>query len=494
MAKKTNNLQFKTDDLSPRPPIVVVMGHVDHGKTTLLDYIRKTNVAGREAGGITQSIGAYEIIRESTIGEPKKITFVDTPGHEAFSKMRARGAKVADLAILVVAADDGVKPQTKEAIELLRQAETPFVVAINKIDKNNADVGRIKQELSQSGVLLEGYGGDISWQAISAKRGEGINELLDLILLVAEVAGLTYGPQAPASGIIIESKMESRRGLEAMAIVKNGTLKVGDDIQTKTAKGRVKVLENFLGERVAELEPSSPALILGFEILPQIGEEFWHANPEAEQVRYGAGSAPAPMQIVNPDEVVSKESQLVKVFLKADVGGSLEALSGAVKNLPNVKVVYEGIGEINDGDIRNALSLGAVVVGFKVKAGKTAQGVAKAKGVAVINSEIIYELLKVLEEKIISLKEPAPQGRMTILAVFSQRGNRQVIGGLVEEGAMRVNVRVKIMRGGKELGQGKITNLQKGKKDAGRVEAGEECGVLIESGEPIQAGDELIHQ
>ncbi len=253
-----------------RPPIVAVMGHIDHGKTTLLDHIRQTNVAGKEAGGITQSIGAYEISHKG-----KKITFIDTPGHEAFSKMRERGAQAADLAILVVAADDGVKPQTKEALKAIRQANISFVVAINKIDKNNADIDRVKSDLRDNEVFLEGDGGDISWQAISAKKGEGVEELLDLILLVAEVADLKYDPAATPTGVILTARMDSRRGLTVSAVLRDGTLERNQKIITATAGGRIKILENFLGENSPTLTPSAPVLIMGFEQLQQIGEIFF---------------------------------------------------------------------------------------------------------------------------------------------------------------------------------------------------------------------------
>ena len=252
-----------------RPPVVVVVGHVDHGKTSLLDYIRKTNVAGKEAGGITQSVGAYEIEHGG-----KKITFIDTPGHEAFSKMRVRGAHVADIGILVVAADEGVKPQTKEALKALQDSETPFVVAMTKIDKPNADLDRVKNDLTANNVLLEGYGGNVSYQGVSSKTGEGVNELLDLILLTSDLEDLHYRPEHLASGIVLETKLDKQRGNTITVILKDGVLRRSDLIITPSARGKIKILENFLGKPVNELLPSSPAVILGFEILPEIGEEF----------------------------------------------------------------------------------------------------------------------------------------------------------------------------------------------------------------------------
>ena len=263
-----------------RPPIVVVMGHVDHGKTTLLDYIRKTSVAAREAGGITQAVGAYEIERDG-----RKITFIDTPGHEAFSAMRSRGAQAADLAILVVAADEGVKPQTKEAIKILEDAKTPFIVAINKIDKTAGNIEKAKNDLMGVNVFLEGYGGQTSYQGISAKTGEGVEGLLDLVLLVADVEDLSYDPSAPATGYIVEASRDPRRGIAVSVIIRNGTLHRGDKVRTPSAMGKVKILEDFSGKTAESLEPSAPAVVIGFEDLPLIGEEFFAGGSERARSR-----------------------------------------------------------------------------------------------------------------------------------------------------------------------------------------------------------------
>jgi len=308
-------MQQNTEAKSRRSPIVVVMGHVDHGKTSLLDYIRKTNVVSREAGGITQSIGAYEIIHypggsesqnnadktRTNAERGKRITFIDTPGHEAFSKMRSRGARVADLAILVVAADEGVKPQTTESIKTLLETKTTFVVAITKIDKPNADIDKVKNELTSAGVLLEGYGGSVSCEPISAKSGDHVNELLDLLLLASEMEDLSYDPAAPAEGIVLESKMDKRRGLEATVIVKNGTLRQGEPIATQSGKGKIKILEDFAGKAQKELVPSAPALVIGFSELPQAGERFVTgeaANVDLSAERTGIIGEAAPREIM----------------------------------------------------------------------------------------------------------------------------------------------------------------------------------------------------
>ncbi|MDP3014822.1 MAG: GTP-binding protein [bacterium] len=477
---QTQNLKPKTQNLLPRSPIVVVMGHVDHGKTTLLSYIRKTKMP-KEAGGITQSIGAYVITHNS-----KPITFIDTPGHEAFSKMRQRGAKIADLGILVVAADEGIKPQTKEAIEILQKSETPFVVAVNKIDKPAADIERIKQELMQAGVLLEGFGGNISWQAVSAKTGEGINELLDLILLAAEMEGLTYDLESRGSGVIIESKVDSSRGITAVTIIKNGVLKIGDEIATQSAIGKIRILENFLGERVAQLEPSNPALILGFETLPQIGEEFMSGKIELSIYdRSPAGRAEIEIKI--------EGEKRINLILKADVSGLLEDLSGIIKTFPNVKIINESVGDITDGDVKLALSTNSIIIGFKSRLIKAAENLAKAQSVKIISSDIIYDLFKNLEVELKKLEAPIINGRLEILGVFGKKDGRQIIGGRVMEGSFKNNSTVDIQRNEKVIGNGKIINLQKNKKDAGQVQKDEECGMLFESETTINIGDQLIY-
>lgn len=464
--------------LNIRPPIVAVMGHIDHGKTTLLDYIRQTNIAGKEAGGITQSIGAYEISHNG-----KKITFIDTPGHEAFSKMRERGAKAADLAILVVAADDGVKPQTKEALKAIRQAEIPFVVAINKIDKNNADIERVKSDLQNNEVLLEGEGGDVSWQAISAKKGEGINELLDLILLVAEVADLKYDPTMPASGIILTAKLDSQRGLAVSAVLRDGILKKGEVITTPTANGRIKILEDFLGKSVAELAPSSPVLIFGFEKLPQTGEEFF----------VGGNSTVVSEKKSNFD--FATDSGGLKVILRAEEAGSLEALIDLMKkisiSLP-LSILDASIGRINEGDVKMAAMTDAIVIGFRVKTDKSAENVIKTQKVKIIFSDVIYDLEKSLKE-MAGVDAVSKENVFEILAVFGQRkGKEQVVGGRVANGVVRNQSSFDIFSNNEKVGSGRILNLQSQKKDIGKVVVGEEAGVLVETDIPVTVGQEFV--
>lgn len=470
--------------MNKRPPIVVIMGSVDHGKTTLLDYIRKANIAAKEAGGITQSVGAYEIAHNG-----QKITFIDTPGHEAFSKMKARGAKIADVAILVVASDDSVQPQTKEAVKIIQESGTPMIVAINKIDKV-PETERVKNDLMQSGILLEGYGGNITNQAISAKTGEGVNELLDLILLTADMENLEYDPVAPAKGLILESKLDRRRGIMATLIVKDGTLKMGDEISAGTHTGKVRMLENFLGEKAESLTPSAPAIVVGFETLPQAGTEFYVGTHQAITTAR-ATAAPKAAQTKRQAE------GNIQLVLKADVSGSLEALSEVIKNLPHkldqrIEIISEGVGDITDGDVKLALSTKAIIVGFRTRTVPAAATMARAQGIKIVESEVIYDLTKAIEETLTSLARKAAKGKLEILAVFSKKGNKQVIGGKVTEGQIVNNSALEVDRGDALLGTGKIINLQQGKKDVKTVEAGLECGLIFDCQQEIKVGDILI--
>lgn len=475
-----------------RPPIVVVMGHVDHGKTTLLDTIKKTQIAAREAGGITQAIGAYEIVHGG-----KKMTFIDTPGHEAFAQMRTRGANVADLAILIVAADDGVQPQTKESIETLMSTNTPFVVAINKIDKANADIERTKASLMQHGVYLEGAGGNISWQQISAKQGTGVDELIDLLLLAAELENFTYDPNATAEGIILEAKLDKQRGIMATGIVKNGTLKIGKNIETPSAGGKIKLLEDFLGKRADKLEPSAPVVIMGFESLPKVGEKFISGDIELAQRDKNAGAltAPATMQKSLIKETGNPELRLI---LKADLSGSLEAFSAIVKSLNqtlvNIRIMGESVGEISDTDVKAAESGDAIIVGFNAKVSKSAEQMAQIKKVRIITGNIIYKLVESIEEEIKAIEEPAPLGIAEIMATFSQKGKKQVIGGKITNGVIRNNTILTITRENEVLGIGKLTNLQSSKRDVTQVEFPMEFGMVFESAVDIQVGDLLSHE
>jgi translation initiation factor IF-2 len=534
------------NNLKQRPPIVVVMGHVDHGKTTLLDYIRKTNIAGKEAGSITQAVGAYEIThmpqtnadstqtnadnaqidadrtrinadkityaqtnadgmqtnaenfprgsasspRKSASPEGRKITFIDTPGHEAFSKMRSRGAEVADIAVLVVAADEGVKPQTKEAVNILTESKTPFVVAITKIDKPGSDIERVKNELTAQGVLLEGYGGQVSYHGVSSKTGEGINDLLDLIVLATDVENLTFDPQAPASGYVLEAKSEPKRGIEAAVIVKNGVLKLGSQVYTQTTSGKVKILEDFLGNAVESLEPSAPALIFGFEKMPEIGDTF-----SSEPIAISGGVKKAKLAFVAGQE------KALNLIIKSSDAGSLEALSAVIKALKKgdkqLNIIDESVGNITDGDVKNAIATKSVIIGFKNKIDKAAQNLAQAQEAPIITSDIIYDLVKAVEEFLEGKGKLAVAGKLEVLAVFNQdKPEKQLVGGRVTEGIFRGKANFEIWRGGdkeeNKIGEGRVLSLQEKKSDITQAEAGKEIGVLARAAALIQIGDLLV--
>ncbi len=509
----------KNANLKERPPIVVVMGHVDHGKTTLLDYIRKANVAGREAGGITQAVGAYEIIRPRTDAgiaqtdaekiprssassprtsapsEGRKMTFIDTPGHEAFTKMRSAGATVADLAILIVAADEGLKPQTKEAIKILEETKTPFVVAINKIDKPDASMEKVKNDLTAAGVLLEGYGGNISYHGISAKTGEGVDDLLDLVLLAADMEDLSYDPDAPARGFVLEAAFDHRRGSEIAVILTDGTLRAGDFIATPSARGKVKILENFLGERARELQPSSPALIIGFETPPAVGETFT-AAASAEALPAHIAPEPKERQFPPAFEKGVNGKPEVRLILKSADAGSLEALSMIMRNLPGDRpptILGETVGDITDGDVKSAIASRAILIGFKTKVNAAAKNLAQANGVRIITSEIVYDLVKAVEEFLKGPAAGAISGELEVLAVFSQKKlDKQIIGGKVASGVLRNKAVFDIMRGGETAGEGRIANLQAQKKEVSEVAAGNECGLLVTANVAIAVGDRLV--
>lgn len=474
-------------NLIERPPVVAVLGHVDHGKTSLLDFIRKSNVATREAGGITQAISAYEITHQG-----KRITFIDTPGHEAFSSMRSRGARIADLAILVVAADEGVKPQTVESIQILRDSKTPFVVAVTKIDKPGANLEKVKSDLAAADVLLEGYGGQVSFQPVSSKTGEGISDLLDLLLLAAEVEQLTYDPSVSASGFVLESRQTAKRGIEAVLVVKNGTLKFGDTIATPTAKGKVKVLEDFLGTGVRSLVPSSPALVVGFESIPSVGEEFCTGD-ENFMVQE---SAVARAAVPGIDQYTSAPEGQLNIVLRASDAGSLEVLSQIVRGMAaerSIKVVTEGIGEVTDNDIKLLKSIGGIVIAFKSKVSKSAAAMAQLSGISVITSDIVYQLVAAIEDAVADKSKDHYTAVLEVLAVFNQaRTDKQLFGGKVIRGTLKEGQRFDVIRENKPIGHGKIISLRIGKKDVEEVTEGAEGGIVANVSLPVVVGDSIM--
>lgn len=453
------------------------MGHVDHGKTTLLDFIRKTRVADREAGGITQSIGAYEIEHGG-----RRITFIDTPGHEAFASMRSHSAKIADLAILVVASDDGVKPQTLNALKFITEEKIPYVVAFTKIDKPNADVEKAKQSLVKSGVYLEGLGGTISYHEISSKTGDGVPELLDLILLTADMEDISADPVATPQGVVLMSRLDPRKGIIVGGIVKNGTLRWGELVATETAKGKIKTLSTFLGESVKLLPPSSPVFITGFETLPMVGEVFYAGESATEFCKLEK-TAGENMQDI-PDNAFP-------VMLKADETGSLEALRGIVcakvSERPIVILKAE-VGDIYEGDVKVAKTSKALILGFKVKVDKAADSMAKNEQVSMLTSNIIYELDEALTKRLSGVS-PESMRAFEVIKVFgAAKGKEYIIGGRVLKGTINNQEAFEVWRGERKIGSGRILNLQTGKEDVKSVDEGIEAGMLVESSTSIDKG------
>ena len=481
---------------------MAVLGHVDHGKSTLLDFIRHANVVAGEAGGITQHVAAYEVEREKNGGK-KRITFIDTPGHAAFSAIRARGASAADIAILVVAADDGVKAQTLEALQSIRDAGTPFIVAINKIDKPNADQDRTIRMLLDEKVYLEKYGGDVPWAPISAKTGAGVEELLDLILLVAEIEGFTGDAGAAAHGYVIEAHRDQKRGLAATLIITNGTLRSGMAILAGRAIAPVRIMENTAGKSLREATFSTPVQLIGFDSLPQVGEEF-HAYKNkraAEEAR--PPLAPKDMRAALPTQLAEGETGPFEmpVIIRADASGSLEAIAQEVPKLgtehARVRLVQSGIGAVSENDVKAAIAsdVPAVVIGFNVGVDAPAAALALQHGIRVETFTIIYKLTERLEEL---LGESAPKrrveavtGKAKVLKQFGSRKDERVIGGKVVEGFLERGSPVRVMRRAEELGIGKIKNIQSNKQDVNRIEMDREFGAQITAAFEISAGDTL---
>ncbi len=473
----------KKNNLIPRPPIVVVMGHIDHGKTTLLDFIRKTKVAEKEAGGITQHIGAYEIEHEG-----KRITFIDTPGHEAFSKMRNRGARIADLAILVVAAEDGVKAQTLEAIQTIKEAKIPFIVAVNKMDKENANSDRVKSELAANEVYVESTGGKTPSVNISAKKGEGISELLEMIILVSEMEDLKADLNCPASGVVIESHLDPKRGISATLIIQNGALRKKMFINAGGAIAPVKIFENFLGKPLEEAQFSSPVKIVGFSKLPEAGANFnaFASKNDAE----AAGELKEQISCLTPANAETAEHKItITIIIKADASGSLEALQKEITKLANedvgLNIIRLNVGNINEDDIKLAASgKNTVIVGFSVKADNSIIQMAERLGTTLVMFDIIYKINEWLEAEI---KKRLPiktneelLGTAELVKVFNNETNKQVIGGKVLTGKIVNGKYVKIIRRGTMLAKGKILELQHNKMKVSEVEEGKEFGALVD--------------
>lgn len=470
-----------------RPPVIVVLGHIDHGKTTLLDTIRKTNVVAREAGGITQHIGAYEILWRD-----KRITFLDTPGHETFSKMRERGARVADVAVLVVAADDGVKPQTKEAYLAVQKAKIPYLVALNKIDKSSADADRAKSQLADIGILVEGWGGTVPCVMISAKEGRNIDELLDTILLVAEMEELAGDPAKSAAGVVIEAHLDARRGPSAMLLITDGTIRRGEFVLAGDAFSPVRILEDSAGGAISEAGPSSPITIVGFNKVPDVGIPF-RAFTTKEELEKN-------LQLQSTISVKDTTQAEIGIMLKADVAGSLEALADEVRRVvPKelaVKFFDGGVGDINENDIKSISSARhAFIIGFHTKIKNPADDLALRFNVSVKLFNIIYEAVAWIEGE---LKTLVPKkiiredvGTLLVLKTFQSTGGGRIVGGRVREGKVVRDAKFDIMRQGERVGSGTVMNVQRNKATVDSLKEGEEGGLQVQSSRAIEERDIL---
>ncbi len=474
-----------------RPPIVTVLGHVDHGKTSLLDYIRKTSVAAREHGGITQHIGAYQVKVKD-----KLITFIDTPGHEAFAKMRSRGANVADIAILVVASDDSVKPQTKESIDQIKTAGIPLIVALNKIDLPSANPDKVKQDLAKVGVQVEGFGGDVPLVAVSAKTGKGIGELLEMILLVAEMKGLVLEADKPLEAVVIETRLDKGKGMVATVLVKKGNLTRGLALYAGAAPvGKIRAMFDENGKVADTAGPGKPVEVLGFTQLPQVGSVL-SDRPTAPPTASSAMKSDQTDSAQLPDflkPVAEQKQETIKIVLKADTAGSLEAIGTSLD--PRVEIVGSGIGEVGEADILLAKSSRAIVIGFNVKATHAAEKLAQTEKVVFRTYKIIYELLDELSEVVSGMKKvltgERELGLGQIIAEFPYEKQR-VAGTKVANGRLARGDMVKILHDGNEIARAKIKSLRHGKDDITKADIGIECGILFDRKVDFTLGDAII--
>ncbi len=496
--------------LRERPPVVTILGHVDHGKTSLLDAIRKTRVAAGEAGGITQHVGAYQVERNG-----KLITFIDTPGHAAFTAMRARGAQATDIAVLVVSADDGVMPQTIEAISHAQAAGVPMIVAINKMDLPGANPDRVKQQLTEHAVVVEDYGGDVVTVPVSATKGTGIEELLEAISLVAEISELKANPDRPASAVVIEAELDSSRGPIATVLVKAGTLHQGDAVVVGEISGRIKAMFDDRGQRVRSAGPSAPVVIMGIEDVPEAGERLRVVEDErsARQIvdgrrRVREASEQTEHAHVNLDtlfnEITAGKLKELIIILKADVRGSAEAIRSALERLSTpevkVKIIHASTGAVNDSDVMLAEASNAIILSFNVKTDPSARKRADATGVDIRSYTIIYQLLEDIEKALAGMYEPVfnvvLDGHAEVRQVFKSSKVGQIAGCQVTDGTVRRGQTVRVLRGKTEIARGRCEGLKRFQDDVREVQTGYECGVVVSGFDKFQEGDivEFFHE
>src|SRR3954447_9170731 len=495
------------EDLVERPPVVTIMGHVDHGKTSLLDAVRKTEVAAGEAGGITQHIGAYQVHHNG-----KTITFLDTPGHQAFTAMRARGARVTDIAVIVVAADDGARPQTDEAIDHANAADVPIVVAVNKIDKEGADPTRVRTELTQRGLQPSEWGGETEYVDVSAKAGTNLEDLLDTILVVAELEELEANPTAEASGVVIESKLDPGRGPVVTVLIQRGTLKIGDALYAGAQPGRVRAMIDYRGERVETALPGDPVEILGFDGVPDAGEvvrvvandrEARRLAQERETGEKSEAIARRSGRKISFEDVfkraLQEEAAELPLVIKGDVAGSVEALEDEIARLPqdevHVDVLHSGVGGINESDVMLAAASEAVIIGFNVRPVGDAQALADRQGVEIRNYSVIYAALDGLRAAMQGLLAPEEVeetvGTVEVRQTFRASRIGIIAGSYVTDGVVRRGAKVRVVRDGTVIGETTIDTLRRFNDDAREVAAGYECGIVLSNFQNIQEGDVL---
>lgn len=487
--------QTEKSKLQERAPVVVVMGHVDHGKTSLLDKIRSADVAGGEAGGITQHIGAYQVTKQE-----RPMTFIDTPGHEAFTAMRSRGANVADVAILVVAADDGIRPQTIEAIEIMEKAGLPFVVAINKIDKESADIEKVKKGLSELNLIPEDWGGKTIIAPVSALTGQGLEDLLSMVLLVADLhtEDIMADPSGLAVGTIIESHVDSNIGPVATALIQGGTLKIGDLVVVGGVPGKIKAMKNWKAEQVTTAGPSSPVQILGLKAAPVVGDVL-EVTRDKKVLKVKSKQYES-FAFLKPQLAAKEKGKpQLPVVLRADTLGSLEAIIGSIKQLDQdkvlVSIVSKGLGSITENDIVQAEAGQGVVLGFNVDLTPGAQTLSYSSTAKIERFKIIYELLDRIKELQTERLQPVKifvrTGQLKVLKVFKTNPRSQIVGGAVEDGSLKDGAAIKILREGQKIGEGYVGQLQINRKNVGEASSGTECGISFDGDAVIQEGDYL---
>jgi translation initiation factor IF-2 len=504
----TDRGEDREEDLAPRPPVVTVMGHVDHGKTSLLDAIRKTRVAAGEAGGITQHIGAYQVEAQ---GQP--ITFLDTPGHEAFTAMRARGAKTTDIAVLVIAADDGVMPQTREAADHARAAGVPIIVALNKIDRPDANPDRVKQQLTEIGIVVEEYGGDVVTIPTSARTGEGVDTLLEMILTVAEMGNYRANPHRPAVGTVIEAKLDRARGPVATVLVENGTLHVGDVIAVGGYSGRIKALFNDKAKRIRQAEPGVPAEVLGLDGVPEAGDRFQVVEDErtarniaqtgrrALEAKGMSGQQGATMDALM-EGIRTGTLKELNLIVKADVRGSLEAITGSIQAIADreaiqrevrTKIVHADTGPVTESDVMLAAATHGLIIAFNVRIDAGPRRAAETQGVEIRPYNVIYHMTEDIERLLSGMLEPEYRevvlGEAEVRQVFKIGRTHAAAGCYVTSGSITRNAQVRVFRGNEKLFEGRIESLRRFKDDVREVQTGYECGMTLVGFADFEEGD-----